>query len=146
MIQVGVIGAGQCSQEIERMAEEVGKEIARKGAILICGGLGGVMEAAARGAKAEGGLAVGILPGPSKDGMNPFIDVAVATAMGHGRNVVIAHSADALIAVGGGYGTLSEIAIGMKLNKRVVGLRSWDIQGIINAEQPGEAVDLALAC
>ncbi|MBW1983037.1 MAG: TIGR00725 family protein, partial [Deltaproteobacteria bacterium] len=102
---IGVIGAGQCDQEIYHLARAVGREIARKGAILICGGLGGVMAAAAEGAADAGGLTVGILPGESTRDANPYIQVPIATGMGQARNVIIIHTADVLIAISGGAGT-----------------------------------------
>jgi uncharacterized protein (TIGR00725 family) len=98
-MQIGVIGAGQCSSSVEKTAEEVGKEIAKHKAVLICGGLGGVMEAAARGAKLEGGLTVGILPGTSKESANPYIDVSIVTDIGHARNVLVVRSSDASISI-----------------------------------------------
>ncbi len=145
-IQIGVIGAGQCSLEIERLAEEVGREIAKKKALLICGGLGGVMEASARGAKKEGGVTIGILPGFSFEDANPFIDIPIVTGLSHARNVLVVRSSQAIIAVEGGYGTLSEIGIALKLRKPVVGLRTWDIsKKIITVETPEEAVKNAMS-
>jgi uncharacterized protein (TIGR00725 family) len=145
-MQIGVIGAGQCSSSVEKTAEEVGKEIAKHKAVLICGGLGGVMEAAARGAKLEGGLTVGILPGTSKESANPYIDVSIVTDIGHARNVLVVRSSDALIAVEGSYGTLSEIAIGLKLKKPIVGLNTWGIsKEIIQAKNAKEAVSIAIS-
>lgn len=141
MLNIGVIGASYCSKEIEDLAEEVGREIARRGFILLCGGLGGVMEAAARGAKKEGGITVGILPGPVPKEANRFIDVKIATNMGHARNIIIVQSSHALIAIGGEYGTLSEIAIALKLGKPLVGLNSWNIEGIIQSGNAKEAVE-----
>ncbi|AAM05895.1 TPA: TIGR00725 family protein [Methanosarcina acetivorans] len=142
--QIGVIGAGTCSMETRTLAEAVGREIAKKGAILLCGGLGGVMEAAAKGAKLEGGMTTGILPGILREEANPWIDVAVLSGMGHARNALIAQSSDALIAVDGEYGTLSEIAFGLKMGKPVVLLESkWKIEGTKSARSPLEAVELA---
>ena len=140
---IGVIGAGQCDDGIYRLAMEVGKEIAKRGAILVCGGLSGVMEAAAKGASAAGGLTVGILPGPSTNSANPYIKVPVATDMGQARNVIIANTADGLVAVSGGAGTLSEIGHGLKLGKPVVGLRTIpDLKGVHYLDTPQEAVAL----
>lgn len=116
---IGVIGASRPSAEGWRLAEIVGREIASRGAVLICGGLGGVMEAAAKGAVEAGGDVIGILPGPDAELANPYVTLVVATNMGHARNVIIAHTAGALIAVEGEYGTLSEAAIGLKLGKPV---------------------------
>ena len=121
---IGVIGAGQCDRDIYQLAIELGEEIARRGAVLVCGGLGGVMEAAAKGASSAGGLTVGILPGPSTNRANPHIRIPVATDMGQARNVIIAHTADGLVAVAGGAGTLSEIGHGLKIGKPVVGLQT----------------------
>ncbi|MEE8382459.1 MAG: TIGR00725 family protein [Thermodesulfobacteriota bacterium] len=145
LIQIGVIGAGQCSKEIEQLAEEVGKEIARNKATLVCGGLGGVMEASAKGAKQEGGNTVGILPGVSFEDANPFIDIPIVTGLSHARNVLVVRSSHALIAIEGGYGTLSEIAIALKIGKPVVGLRTWKIsEEIVTVETPQEAVKKAI--
>jgi len=138
---IGVIGAGD--GKTLRAAETVGRLIAKRGALLVCGGLGGVMEAAAKGAKAEGGTTVGILPQTEKESSNPYIDIPVATGFGEGRNVVIVRTADALIAVGGEYGTLSEIAFALKMGKTVVGLNTWDIKGVIKAANEEEAVERA---
>lgn len=138
---IGVIGAGD--GKTLRAAETVGRLIAKRGALLVCGGLGGVMEAAAKGAKAEGGTTVGILPQTEKESSNPYIDIPVATGFGEGRNVVIVRTADALIAVGGEYGTLSEIAFALKMGKIVVGLNTWDIKGVIKAANEEEAVERA---
>ena len=145
LIQIGVIGAGQCSKEIEQLAEEVGKEIARNKATLVCGGLGGVMEASAKGAKQEGGNTIGILPGVSFEDANPFIDIPIVTGLSHARNVLVVRSSHALIAIEGGYGTLSEIAIALKIGKPVVGLRTWKIsEEIVTVETPQEAVKKAI--
>jgi len=145
VVQIGVIGAGQCSSRTSLLAEEVGKEIARAGAVLVCGGLGGVMEAAARGAQGEGGITVGILPGESFEDANPFIQIPVVTGLGHARNVLVVRSAQVLIAVKGGYGTLSEVALALKMGKPVIGLHSWDVsKKIIQVETPLEAVKKAL--
>lgn len=140
---IGVVGAGECRRQWCEWAEEVGKGIARLGAVLVCGGLGGVMEAAARGARNEGGITVGILPGSRKNSANPFIEIPIATNMGHARNAIIAQSADGLIAVGGGFGTLSEIALALKMGKPVVALDPpVKIPGVIEARYPAEAVEL----
>ena len=143
--QIGVIGAGYCSPETELLAEEVGRGIARAGAVLVCGGLGGVMEASARGAQREGGITVGILPGDSFEDANSFIQIPVVTGLGHARNVLVVRSAQALIAVKGGYGTLSEIALALKMGKPVVGLHTWDVSKKITlVATPQEAVNKAL--
>jgi uncharacterized protein (TIGR00725 family) len=124
-------------------AEPVGRLVAERGAVLVCGGLGGAMEAACRGAKEAGGTTVGLLPGPDRAGANPYVDVALPTGLAQGRNFLIVHAADALIAVGGGYGTLSEIALALRLGKPVIGLDSWDIEGIVVADSPEAAVRAA---
>jgi uncharacterized protein (TIGR00725 family) len=143
---VGVIGPSEASRDILDLAEQVGRLVARSGGVLVCGGLGGVMEAAARGVKSEGGLTVGILPGDDRGDANAYIDIAIATGVGHARNAIIARTCDCLIAVGGMYGTLSEISLGLAFGKRVVGLSSWDLgRGIITAASPEDAVAKALA-
>ncbi len=140
---IGVIGAASADEKTLTSAEIVGRLIAKRGAFLVCGGLGGVMEAAAKGAKAEGGTTVGILPQTEKETSNPYIDIPVATGFGEGRNVVIVRTADALIAVGGEYGTLSEIAFALKMGKTVVGLNTWEIRGVVKAASEEEAVERA---
>lgn len=144
-VHVGVVGAGTCSEDVARQAERVGRAVAREGAVLVCGGLGGVMEAAARGARREGGLTLGLLPGVDRQAANEFIDCAVATGLGHFRNFLIAQTSDAFVAVAGRYGTLSEIAMALNLGKPVIGLGSWEIDGVLRASSPEEAVRLALA-
>jgi uncharacterized protein (TIGR00725 family) len=144
-MQVGIIGGGVCDNKTEMIAEEIGRELALRGVTLLCGGLGGVMEASARGAKRQGGTTIGILPGNSREDANRYIDFQIVTNMGHARNAIIAASSDALIAVGGEYGTLSEIAIALKMGKRVVVIESkWGIEGTIKATDPQEAVDFVL--
>jgi uncharacterized protein (TIGR00725 family) len=123
---IGVIGESSFSEAgHDGLAEEVGRRLAAAGAVLLCGGLGGVMEAACRGARAGGGHTIGILPGTERTEANPFVDVAVATGLGQARNVLIVLSSDALIAIGGGFGTLSEIALALRHGRPVVGLRTW---------------------
>lgn len=147
---IAVIGAGECDPETERLAYTVGREIARRQAVLICGGLGGVMAAAARGAAEAGGLVVGILPGSRREEANPYLTVAIATGLGEARNVLVVRAADAVIAVNGGYGTLAEIGLALKMGLPVIGLETWEIgrrgeqdRGIIPARDPVEAVELA---
>ncbi len=138
---ISVIGAGSCDKKIYGIAEEVGRLIAEKGAMLITGGLGGVMEAASKGAKEAGGITVGILPGFSKGEANPFVMVPITTGLSHARNIIVVRSADAVIAIAGEYGTLSEIAIALKLGKPVVGIKTWDnIEGVVKVNSPEEAV------
>jgi uncharacterized protein (TIGR00725 family) len=141
---VGVIGAGAADEKILRTAEETGRLIALHGFLLVCGGLGGVMEAAAKGARSEGGTTIGILPQADRSAANPYIDIPLATGFGEGRNVFIVRTADVLIAVGGEYGTLSEIAFALKSGKPVIGIASWDIPGVIKATTPLEAVTVAM--
>lgn len=142
---IGVIGDSDPAPETAALAEEAGAEIARAGAVLVCGGLGGVMQAAAKGAKEAGGLTVGVLPTYEPESANPFIDIPVVTGMGHARNVVIAATAQALIAMSGAHGTLSEIAIGLKLGKRVISLgRDASPEGVVPAPSAREAVRMAL--
>ncbi|HXF81160.1 MAG TPA: TIGR00725 family protein [bacterium] len=148
---IGVIGESALSDPAHgALAEEVGRRIAEAGCALICGGLGGVMEAAARGARAAGGLTIGVLPGESRAEANPYIAVAVATGIGQMRNLIIVLTADALIAIGGGYGTLAEIGLALRHGRPVVGLRTWAAHRagapapILVAETAEEAVRAAL--
>jgi uncharacterized protein (TIGR00725 family) len=142
---ISVIGAGTCSDNSYAVAERVGTLIAQKGATLFTGGLKGVMEAASKGAKEAGGIVVGILPGFSKEDANNYVTIPVTTGLSHARNVIVVRSADAVIAVSGEYGTLSEIAIALKLGKPVIGINTWDnIDGLMKAESPEEAVDKAI--
>ena len=144
-IQIGVLGASDCSDEVYRLAYEVGREIARQGAVLLCGGLGGVMEAAAKGAHEAGGTTVGILPGSSATTANPYVDVKIVTDMGQARNIILVRSCHAVIAVSGRYGTLSEIAVALKTGIPCIGVETWNIDPlIIRADSPGTAVRMAL--
>jgi hypothetical protein len=143
-IRIGVIGGASPEPRYRQIAYDVGKQIAERGIILVCGGLGGVMEAAARGAKKAGGLTVGILPGNSHEEANVHIDVPIATGLGYSRNSLVAMNADVLIAVNGQFGTLSEIAYGNIYGKKVIGIGTWDIQGVISADTAEQAVELAL--
>ena len=142
---VAVVGAGRATPEQAQAAEDVGRALAARGAVVVCGGLGGVMEAACRGAKDAGGTTVGILPTLDRGDANAFVDVAIATGLGEARNALVVRAADALVAVGGEYGTLSEIALALKGGKRVVGLGSWEIDGVEAAGSPDEAVELVLS-
>lgn len=149
---IAVIGTRQPSPEEARIAEKVGREIARIGAILFCGGLGGVMEAACRGARAEGGITVGILPGDDPESANQYVRIPVVTGIGYARNSIIVKSAQALIAVGGGYGTLTEIGYALDLKKPIIGLKTWSLsrnnhkdKSIVRARTATEAVRKALA-
>ncbi len=149
---IAVIGASEPSVEETALAEEVGREIARRGVALVCGGLGGVMEAACRGACSEGGLTIGILPGDSPATANPYVQIPIVTGIGYARNVAVVKTARAVIAVGGSYGTLSEIAHALQNNIPVIGLNTWEIarngrpdKSIIPAKDPAEAVSKALS-
>jgi len=143
-IMIGVIGSSRATREGYAAAREVGRLIARRGGVIVCGGLGGIMEAASRGGAEEGGQVLGLLPGADAALANPYVDLCVPTDMGHARNVIIAHSARALIAVEGEYGTLSEIAVALKLGRPVIALNTpFDIAGLMRAESPEEAVNLA---
>jgi uncharacterized protein (TIGR00725 family) len=138
---IAVIGESSCDGNTYSIAEEVGRRIAENGWTVVTGGLTGVMESAMKGARQAGGLTVGILPGFTKQDANRYVDIPVVTGMSHARNVIIAYTADALIAVSGSYGTLSEIAIALKLDKPVVGIKTWgNIQGIVNVSSAEEAV------
>ena len=127
---IGIIGSAQPTPELETLAEDVGIELAHRGATVICGGLTGVMEASCRGAKKAGGLTIGILPGTSAEDANPYVNIAIPTGIGEARNLIIIRSSHALIAIGGGYGTLSEIAFALKLRVPVVGLKTWELDKI----------------
>jgi uncharacterized protein (TIGR00725 family) len=142
-MQIAVIGNGDAPAGEREAAEETGRLLAAKGAVLVCGGLGGVMEAACRGARDAGGTTVGILPGT--DGGNPHLSVTIRTGLGIARNALVVLSADAVIAIGGKYGTLSEIAIALKSGRPVFGVGSWDIGGVVPCSSPEEAVERAAA-
>jgi uncharacterized protein (TIGR00725 family) len=142
MKMIGVIGAGNCNDEIYDLARKVGAGIAGMDAILVCGGLGGVMEGACRGACEARGQTVGILPGPDKVHANRYVTIPIVTDLGHARNVLVVRSSDVVIAISGGYGTLSEISIALKLAKPVIGLHTWpNMEGIHYVSTPAEAVD-----
>jgi hypothetical protein len=149
---ISVIGSSDCSEDEERLAEEVGKELARRGATLICGGLDGVMEAACRGADSQGGNTIGILPGNSRYDANPYVKIPIVTGMGYARNAIVAKSGEAVIAISGSYGTLSEIAYALQNGIPVIGLGTWSLsrggqedRSIIIAESAADAVEKAVA-
>ncbi|MBI2830928.1 MAG: TIGR00725 family protein [Chloroflexi bacterium] len=149
---IGVIGGSQCTAEEARLAEEVGREVAKRGAILVCGGLGGVMEAACKGASSEGGVTVGILPGDNRQSANPYVSIPVVTGLGHARNIIVVRSSQAIIAVGGAYGTLSELGHALQNNIPVIGLNTWSLSrngkqdtSIIPAQNAVDAVEIALS-
>lgn len=144
-VYIAVVGSGTAGGDLEALAESVGREIAGTGAVLVCGGLGGVMEAACRGARSRGGRTLGILPGESRRDQNPHIDLSVVTGMGHGRNTLVARTADAVIALPGGPGTLSEIGLALKMGRPVVGIGAWsEIAGVLPETDPRDAVARAL--
>lgn len=144
MRRIGVIGNSVCSEEVIKIAEEVGREIAERKGVLVCGGLTGVMEAVARGAKAAGGLTVGIIPGNRASDANPYIDIPIVTGLGYARNVLVVQSSEVVIAIHGKYGTLSEIAYALQFGIPVVGLHTWEVSpDIILASNPAEAVSKA---
>ncbi len=143
-IRIGVIGGRSADKKTIETARLVGELIARAGAVLVCGGLGGVMAASAYGARQAGGLTVGIIPGEDPDEANNHIDVPIATGLGFTRNSLVAMNSEALIAIDGGYGTLSEIAYGNIYEKPVIGLATWAVEGVTPAESPEKAVELAL--
>ncbi len=150
---VGVIGSSKAEPAVQALAEVVGAEIARRGAAVVCGGLTGVMEAVCRGARSKGGLTIGIIPSDDRNDANPYVQIPIVTGMGVGRNVMLVKSADVIIAVGGEFGTLSEIAHALNLGKTVIGLKTWElkkarakpIQNLIETDDPVKAVDLAMA-
>jgi uncharacterized protein (TIGR00725 family) len=138
------VGPGDAAPDVAAAAESVGRELAGRGAVLVCGGLGGAMEAACRGAREAGGTTVGLLPGLDRRDANPYVDVAIPTGLGEARNALVVRTADALVAVGGGYGTLSEIGLALRTGKQVVGLATWEIEGIEPVSSPRDAVDAVL--
>jgi uncharacterized protein (TIGR00725 family) len=149
---IGVIGDSSCPPEEAKLAESVGELLAQQGANIVCGGLGGVMEAVCRGAKSKGGLTIGILPGKNSSTANPWVDIPVVTGIGEARNAVVVKSAQVVIAIGGGYGTLSEIAYALKSNIPVIGLNTWSLSrngreddSIIRVQSATEAAGKAIS-
>jgi uncharacterized protein (TIGR00725 family) len=138
---IGVVGPGQASSEEEWLAEEVGAGLAALGAVVVTGGLGGVMEAASRGARSRRGRTLGILPGDDRDAANGWVEIAVATGLGELRNGILVRACDGLVAIGGGHGTLSEVGFALKLGRPVVGLGTWAVHGVDEVTTPAEAVD-----
>jgi uncharacterized protein (TIGR00725 family) len=143
-LHVAVIGPGTATDEQSWLAEEVGARLAEAGALVVTGGLGGVMEAACRGAKSKLGSTLGLLPGADRRSANGWVDIAIPTGMGELRNGLVVRSADVVIAIGIGVGTLSEIAFALKTGTPVIGLGSWDIAGMVHAGDPDEAVASAI--
>jgi uncharacterized protein (TIGR00725 family) len=142
---IGVVGASEAGAQQLAHAVDVGRRIAEAEAILVCGGRGGVMEAACRGASNAGGITIGILPGTDRREANEWVQIAIPTGLGELRNGLIVRSADVLIAIAGGYGTLSEVALALRAGTPVIGLGTWEIEGIETAASPDEAVRAALA-
>jgi len=140
---VAVIGGRDAGPDILKEAERLGGLLAKRGWVVLTGGLGGVMEAASKGAFEEGGITVGILPQDHPEEANPYVMIPVCTGLGIGRNVIIVRSAEVVFAVGGGYGTLSEIAYALQMGKPVIGIRTWDIPGLIPAGDARDALDRA---
>jgi hypothetical protein len=137
---VAVVGPGDASPEELRTAEEVGAGLAAAGAVVVTGGLGGVMEAACRGARSRRGRTIGILPGEDREAANGWVEIAIATGLGELRNGLVVRAADALVAIGGGHGTLSEIALALKLGRPVVGLGTWEVHGVDHVSTPEDAL------
>ncbi len=144
-LHVSVVGAGSAAPEVYELARAVGREVAAAGCVLLCGGLGGVMEGACRGAREAGGRTVAILPGADPSHANPWAEIVIPTGMGHARNVIVVQSGDVVIALSGSRGTQSEVALALKVGRPVVGLGAWaEEEGVAPAGSPQEAV--ALAC
>ncbi len=142
--RIGIIGAGVCNQEIYDLAKETGRLVAQRGGIVYCGGLGGVMEAACLGASEEGGITVGILPGFKASDANPYVKIPIVSGLSHARNVILVRSCEVLIAISGSHGTLSEIALALKMWKPVIGLNTWpNLEDVHYVNSPQEAVDKA---
>lgn len=139
-----MVGAGEAGAEQQAAAEEVGRLLAEAGAVVVTGGLGGVMEAACKGAREAGGMTVGILPGLERGDANPYVGVAIPTGVGEARNALVVRAADGVIAIGGEWGTLSEIAFARKGGKPVAALGSWDLEGVEAFDAPAEAVHSVL--
>jgi uncharacterized protein (TIGR00725 family) len=138
---IGVVGPGEASSSQLALAEEVGAGLASLGAVVVTGGLGGVMEAACRGARSRRGRTLGILPGDDRDAANGWVEIAVATGMGELRNGLVVRASDALVAIGGGHGTLSEVALALKLGRAVVGLGTWAVHGVDEVSTADAAVE-----
>ena len=139
---VAVVGPGEASPDELHAAEEVGAGLAEAGAVVVTGGLGGVMEAACRGARSRRGRTLGILPGDDRDAANGWVEIAVATGLGELRNGLVVRAADAVVAIGGGHGTLSEVALALKLGRPVVGLGTWEVHGVDHVSTPEDALAL----
>jgi uncharacterized protein (TIGR00725 family) len=140
-MQIAVVGGGVCTDDTYERARQLGRLLAEQGHVVLCGGLGGVMKAVCCGAREGGGTAVGILPG-EKESANRFVSIAIATGMGHARNAIVVKSSDAVIALPGEHGTLSEIALALKMGRPVISLGSWRIPGLIEASDPEEIITI----
>ena len=145
MVYVAVVGPGEATERQVELAFEVGRRLAEARAVVVCGGLGGVMAGACRGARSAGGTTVGILPGTDRETANEWVVVAIPTGLGELRNGLVVRAADAVVAVGGGHGTLSEVALALKTGVPVVGIGTWEIDGVEAVGHPEEAVNQALA-
>jgi uncharacterized protein (TIGR00725 family) len=144
LLYIAVVGSGEATGELYDLAREVGRLIASRGGIVVCGGLSGVMEAAARGATEAGGVAIGILPDEDRGRVNPYLSYSVATGAGQARNLAVVCSGEVVVAVSGEYGTLSEIGLALKIGRPVVVLESWDLGGhVVVVASPEEAVERA---
>ncbi|MDQ3638620.1 MAG: TIGR00725 family protein [Actinomycetota bacterium] len=144
LLYIAVVGSGEATGELYELAREVGRLVASRGGIVVCGGLSGVMEAAARGATEAGGVAIGVLPDEDRGRANPYLSYSVATGMGQARNLAVICSGDVIVAVGGEYGTLSEIGLALKIGRPVVALESWDLGGhVVVVASPEVAVEKA---
>lgn len=144
MFRIGVIGGSEINNRIYRIAYEVGKEIAKNGCIVVCGGLGGVMEAVSKGAKENGGFTIGILPGTQIEDANPYIDLPIPTGISYARNMIVILNSDVIIAIDGKFGTLSEISYANIFGKKVIGIETWEIEGVEKAENAEDAVRKAI--
>jgi uncharacterized protein (TIGR00725 family) len=142
---IAVVGASQATDEDVADAQAVGRLLGAAGAVIVCGGRGGVMAAASRGAASVGGAVVGMLPGDDRSDANEWVSIAIPTGLGELRNGLIVRSVDAMVAVGGSYGTLSEVALGLQAGLKVYGLHTWDIDGIEAVTTPEDAVEKALS-
>ncbi len=140
---VSVIGGHSCTNEVEQLAQELGKNLVKVVDILVCGGLGGIMKAVCQGFKAAGGLTIGIIPGYDKSDANTFVDIVIPTGLGLARNALVVKSADVVVALPGEMGTLSEIAYCLQFKIPVISLNSWDIKGVIKVNTVEEAIDKA---
>ncbi len=144
-IRIGVIGGSEVNSRIYKLAYEVGREIAKNDCILVCGGLGGVMEAVSKGAKENGGIVIGILPGIDADDANPYVDIPIPTGIFYARNMIVVLNSDVIIAIDGKYGTLSEISYANIFGKKVIGIETWEIEGVEKADNAENAVKKAIS-